>query len=247
MAGFLYFAPNHSSPITGSAAIPPDWGVGHFKLGAILAGESLTYGDMPSGPNGERGIMFCLGGRGTKLRYSPDQIWRPVKSEGAEQVHYLVGIDPEQRPDAESLLRKKNLGGTAVELGGQDWDIPILHVPFDEMSSLSSVPRTMTIDADGSFRLRAVSEYDAVCERVAEFDRKCKNGAIGLPFNECFDFFVDVLATNYHVGPAEVAMLEVFSTDARAFLKVFQEVFGMSEIERIVARKKEGSDSDGPS
>ena len=247
MAGFLYFIPNYTTPISSAASIDPSWGVGNFPLRAILAGESLTYGDMPSGPNGDRGMMFCLGGRGTQLRYSPDQVWRPVKADGLDRVSYLVGLDPSQRPTAESLLRKKNLGGTPVDLKEELWEIPILHVPLEEFGSLSSVPRTMTMAADGSFELRAISEYDAVCQRVADFDRQCKAGAAGIPLNACFDFFVDVLGVNYHVGPAEVALLGIFSTDPRAFLKVFSEVMGMTELDRVVARKKEESDSEGPS
>lgn len=246
MAGFLYFAPNHTSPIPHAGAIPPEWGVWNLPLRAILAGESLTYADMPSGPNGDRGTMFCLGGRGTQLRYSPDQVWRPVKSEGSDQVHYLVGLDPGQRPTAGSLLRKKNLGGTPIEIGEEEWKIPILHVPFDQWSSLSSIPRTMAMAEDGSFELRPVTEYDAVCERVASFYRRSED-PFEMPISECFSFVCDVLGVNYHLGASEVALLKLFSTSGDLFLKIYAEVMGAKEMERVLSRKKEGSDLEGPS
>lgn len=233
---FIYFLPGGPATLSATEAVAQ---AGWPDIARRLAGGcSSGPGDFA----GESGVF--LRARGELIRVDKEkQCWEKVIPD--EGSPYWIGFDLEDPPGPVDLAKEKQLWGTDLVLGdGQSWLVPAIHSP---QANDSLVPRRM-VYRNGQFRHSETTDYEEVCRQAARFwdiffaDKPTPEK---LPEEmECFTFFADILAVNYHVGPIEVGMLGLFEANPLWFQNDFlPAVFGITELMRQMKQKKRESGS----
>jgi len=210
-AGFIYYAPMPKRLVGDSLAA--------LGLGTICGG-GFVGAETQRGPDGLAGTVFApkLGTEPTVptqfLGYYPErQTWRSAPG----GLHYVgtVNVSP---PAPEALLRRDALQGHAVEMAeGRLWHVPIARGWTEQENEVRwyiNLPRRSRLNAEGQW------EAGDVVERYARlFKIACDfwDSALGCDQSGRFEFgdahaaAVEVLATNYLLGPVEADMLGILS------------------------------------
>ena len=182
------------------------------------------------GPENLPGVILCAfssssgGEPPRRLGYYPrEQTWHAcyerMKDEGGRMneeklqpssfsLHpsFYLGLDTASPPTPADLARKQIYRGHRVKLAdGHEWEVPILRSP----AGVTSLPRSMSWDAAGSFELRVKRDYVAAwdaseatmrlfyepgSDRTIDLEEACLRG-------------LEALAINYRVGRAEQSIL----------------------------------------
>ena len=248
MAGFVYYIPEKTRSIGIEDVIQA--GLGHAF--GPRDGTSVTAVEVARGPDdGPAGIVIgdpgCV--EPSLIGYYPDrQEW--LKVPGTEA---FVGWRPEQPPGPGDLARPNTLDGHDVRLGdGNRWLIPVARglVEQDgELRYVISVPTSTSIDENGNWTSGSVVGrykplwdlacrwWDAVGRSLVEDDHD-DSQTVRFNFDGLNDAALDVLATNYRVGKAEVAALGLF--DSRCVYEVMNAVVDMPAIMAFFKKKASG-------
>jgi hypothetical protein len=227
LAGLLYYLPTEDAAHPGHVKIARV-----RKLGLGYALDRCTASGCQKGPDGDSGVIVADSRRVAKIGHYPDrQTWRRIPG-----LEAWVGYYTDDRPTPEDLQRDEMLDGHLVKLADrQAYVAPIARGWSDDEENpgwFHAVPQLQTVDENGDWvagdvvpryqrlwqiatrwwdvktgALADASEDDADTDEAAE---------VSFSFATLNDDAVEALATNYHLGKAEVGLLGLFDTHAAA-------------------------------
>lgn len=196
---FWYFLPGAKALPTKAADLPQ-------PLAEVLADAEIAAGELPKGPDGKGVVVFGNPAdprvQAPPLIVTPETRWHEV---GKDEGRYFIGWNPSAPPTPEGLLRKRPLGGRAIELGdGRSWECPELHA-----GRLNAIDG-FRINAAGEVETAPLERYAWLCEEVAKYQTHLKmiddGGAWQPTFADLYRFGVKLLEQNYRVGVHECSM-----------------------------------------
>ena len=157
-----------------------------------------------------------------------EQVWRKIKN-------YHIGYWKDSPPTEESLRRPIRLAGRSLQLGGEDWQVPVA-ISFEdyqgEVISTYQLSQYVDCDEDGEPVLGDVEErFAPLMEQVLPWVQ-----AEEFTLNQLWKVAANVLSYNYRVSVPELAMLKLLTTDvARNVLDICTDVENLA---RLQAEKK---------
>jgi len=207
MAGLLYFLP---------LVARVDRDLLHQTLGHVLEPDDQpAQGEIGAGPDGGRGVLIALDPEpDCGLGYDPAaQTW----CQAAGGTLWL-GYPNDARPSPQDLLREEVVAGHLVRLGdGQEWMVPTARY----FAGGSTLPQSIVLGPNGEKVTRALPRFAALsrhADRCAQnirilmgMDERPKDWQ-AMSVDEGWDICVDALALNYRLGPNEVSLLELVTT-----------------------------------
>lgn len=228
MPGFLYFLPGISrmAPLPSQAVIA--------ERGLAYAFEGRPHGRGCNGPAGLEGFLLgCrrrFAGAG-EIYFETTQIWRPHPS-----GTYWVGYWPDRLPGPAELARDKMLAGHSLELADdRAWQVPLARAVHDACTGSAfayqwscELPQRVAMDAKGEWVDQGpLPRYQTLWELVTGWnDYRRIAGDDDSPhrrelerwnlFQTRIDAAVQVLATNYVLGPVECSILGLFTREKAA-------------------------------
>lgn len=217
MAGFLYFLPGRTNPLTRDEAVA--LGLGYAFTKSIGCGPCM--GDTPTKSSG---LVFGdpqrLDTRGIRME-RPAQTWlRLPKSQCEKEV--WVGLWNAARPTPLDLARSPQLPGYEVKLAGDAmWRIPLVR-RFDtqQLTTVSALPCYMAVDDDGNWQRGQVVETHAhlwdLTAPIASalLESYTESGAGEISDTDILRAVVALLAENYVVGAGELSLLRALTNEA---------------------------------
>lgn len=210
MAGFLYFVPKATAGGPGA--------VGAVGLRAVL-GDRVEWGHIQQGPDGGAGVLMHTPGAGRMAFVPAEQAWAP-----APDGRYWVGVELAARPGPKDLEREDRLPGHEVILGdGRPWTVPVGHL----FLARSAPVTVMKLGPDGKWRrgqaveaLRPLEEaaleiWKGFHAQLLEAEKEGwrRPAVIVLPDERLSEIAVLALGVNYRLGPVEVSMLDILTSD----------------------------------
>jgi hypothetical protein len=211
MAGFLYYKPNVSQPVT--IALAREWGLGYAFTAAPSSGQCLG----PDTPSGTNGMVFADGARMGDWTIRVDmaeQSWRKIPKSDC-----YVGYWNASPPLPEELLRPKYLTGYLTRIGSHEWIIP-LTARFDDSRKLlaTSLPCYVDCDDDGNWvegdvldvhrrlwEIGAPFRDDIMAQKLGE------SAAREFSDEELYSTALAYIQANYVVGQRELAMMQALT------------------------------------
>lgn len=161
------------------------------------------------GPGGEHGCVLGVATEG--LGYYPDrQTWLALP----QRPGVFVGMWRDQRPTPAELSSARPLRGSWLTLrDGQSWLIPVAREWTGGTSYARTLPGTLILGPEGHWTSGGVDPQHARLWEIAEsfwaclFGTQLVNHTLTFDFPGANDAAVEVLAANYRIGRAEVALL----------------------------------------
>lgn len=193
-----------------------------------------------AGPGGQSGLLVTRlgdGGRGLPERFG----FYPDFQEWHDAGEFWIGLDREQRPEPEDLLRRRpRVGDWSVELSdGKHWVVPVVRRP----DGSSELPHSVGWRR-GAFVEQIRRDYAAIWERTARVvEWFTGDGPTRHDYAEAATIAVEVLAINYRLSEAEVTALDLL--DTTNLWTVLMSAIDWQRVERLLdAQKKTTSPSD---
>ena len=198
------------------------------KLGLGYAFDEVpTVTEIARGhtPTGKPGYLLVDESRmnGFTPQYRPqEQTWRKFGT-------MAVGFYNDAPPKPKDLERNELLTGRYATLSdGNEWIVPIIYV-WQGTDRQTKLPKFVDVDEHGNFcEGEVIEKYLPLVERMGPFfDQWCE--AVKIAAADGGTFAVDykpedcaaILATNYRVGPKELAMGRVLQQDVTAALVIW--------------------------
>lgn len=198
------------------------------------------------GPDGGAGVVFNT--KGDIGYYSDRQTWTEV-----EYLGCWIGYFTDKPPKEIDLRRNKILAGHSLELNGEQWQIPIARsfAEFEgKIESRCALSTYLTINfKTGDWKSGEIfDEYQPLWKAAMRFWEIWWDANIGegkdaeltdevdgkMPEIEAYeleDMTTLVLSTNYHLGRAEIAILQLLKTeDCYAALSIITDLDSFSEL-----------------
>lgn len=218
MAGFLYFRPHETKPVT-----VPDLvalGLGYAFTRGVHHG--LCQGDTPTR---SIGCVFAdperMGDRAVKMD-RPNQAWRKLP-----KSDLWCGYWKDAPPTPADLARAQQLPGYPVKLaGGREWLIPLVRL-FDQPAgkTVSNLPCAIECDDDGNWhRASTIDQYAHLWEATTPIAEAMlaqyapREGeqptAVDVADKDIFHAIVTLLQANYVVGPGELSLMAALTSEA---------------------------------
>lgn len=225
----LYFAANRSATNDQLRAARP------YAIGERVAKAAVTG----AGPSGAAGLLFADPERlePQHLAYRPDvQRWRRDPSQPADGPagEIWVGVYTDhRRPTPEELARSPLIPGPRLVLPDSHvWTIPKARQyeqhPDHGLLCYCPLPKRLTLDDAGEWvsgevipRFRKLWELAAAyaeAEELAAAEAPPDADTVVFTFDGLNDLAVAALAVNYHVGPVEIDLLDIFDVETRTRL-----------------------------
>jgi hypothetical protein len=238
MGGFLYYAAGGKRSI--ALAEAKTLGLGY------AFDRQITSCGVERGPDGAAGTVVADPSRidPSRIGYYPDaQTWRVFPNPQSLIPNPLpsvwIGYATAEPPGPADLIRLRPLDGHWVELAdGRPWLVPIARgYSSDGSGGYLALPQTIALDAVGKWDTgRVIPKYEALWSlaqrwwdsligaRPAADSDAARSAGEGLTtvvfeFSDWIDAAVTALAANYRVGPIEVDLLGLLTTETpRAIL-----------------------------
>lgn len=237
MGAFLYFLP---APPDKQSVSPPD--LTAAGLGYVMdEGRSFTAIATSAGPNGGSGILIgFVGDDGGEpaLRFNADsQAWR--KSGDGK---FWVGLQNDaDKPGPNDLARKRVISGEPVKLrDGNEWIVPICL----SIVRGSTLPQALVLGEDGqTWTLESLPEFVKLCKDAetvwAAFRQSTEkgDGKVRMDGQESPRIAADALCVNYRIGPLEISLLKLWSTNE--MWDVLKVIVDVGTIERLASEQAE--------
>lgn len=217
MPGLLYYVPNRQTAQLADLA----------ELGLAYAFETVCSprGVANSAPDGGAGVILADSARVPDIgHYRDRQEWAKIPGNPAGA---WVGRYNDSPVEPKDLQRNEMLPGHEVRLAdGSDWLVPVARAwgDFDGQIGWSEIlPQRTTLDDDGAWTTGAVVDrYAGIWETACQywdhfFDTASREGS-GETASIAFDFpgerdaALQILAANYRLDRAEVALLGLFES-----------------------------------
>lgn len=218
MSGFLYYLPTQAKSI----------GLEELQAAGMgYAFESPSMGRVRlegNGPDGGAGVMVRGGPNAGRVGIYPDkQTWRKIPG-----LEAWVGIDNDDRPVPGDVARDERLKGHLARLNdGQEWLVPVIrqHDELDgERVYRCAVPQVSELQEDGTWTQgRVLDQFAEVWDIATRWQETQERALIEaddesdeviVTFSDAHDAAAKGLAVNYRLGPAECALLELFTESA---------------------------------
>ena len=205
----------------------------------LPTGVSQRYST--AGPGGEC-ILFAADIDVKLLHYKPnEQMWK--KSINGK---FYVGLYKNFPPTEQNLRRKKQMAGHEVELaGGEKWLVPVARI----ITGGSALPQSLILGKNGEVFTEALPKYAQFSSKVEKLweDFQCENnwkqGRPKLSITERMEFAIEALGWNYKVGPNEVNLLKLITTDNLSeILAAIIDVPTILEVSKQMADEKKNTD-----
>lgn len=204
-----------------------------------------------NGPSGQAGSVFASSDVERVGYFPDDQTWRQLPKSKC-----WVGYNNDAVPSANDLKRRQMLDGHLVDLGGQEWLVPVARSWTDELRWTVNLPQSVQINTAGEWEFSGVVPRYRRLWEIGErwFDDAIKYGkknsegfldaAMSVP--EAFDLACEALAFNYRVGPAELSMLGVL--ESGSFVDILNALIDYPRFVELMAvmsgKKKDDSPQD---
>ena len=169
MAGFLYFRPAKTTPITPRVSM--SWASAtRFRAGVT---HGVAMGNTPTGTAGSVFGDPTLHGERTVRIDMAEQLWEPIP-----KTKLWVGMWTDARPTPAELAHTPQLAGYNARLGdGQEWTIPLVRrLDQATFQSVSNLPTYLKCDADGNWHRGPVVQQHA---HLWEMTAPIADGALG--------------------------------------------------------------------
>lgn len=211
--GFLYFKPNYTGQV--SPASIAAWGLA-YAFPTSPAGSVC----MGSTPSRTPGVVFAEDVRhqGHAIGMHVDrQAWRKIPGSDL-----YVGYWRDHKPTPRELARPLLIPGYRVRLADdQEWQVPLVRrFDTEQLASVSNLPCYMELDEDGTWRRSRVLGVHA---HLWELTQPVADALLGeyvegrtpvVDDRAIMAALVALLQANYVVGPAELSLLEAFTSEA---------------------------------
>lgn len=232
---FLYFAPGKHSAVPASLRY------------AFDDARNIAFRGSLEGPGGASGTVISCGIEGAG--YFPSrQEWRRIPA-----TDCFVGRNVDDPlPTAEQLARSAMLAGHNVELGGQDWKVPVARSWTSEARWVIALPRKVEMNDDGEWMFAGVIDRYRRLWEIGEiwfdevFDRGVpdEQGVVQaqLELDQAFTLACEALAYNYRVGPIELSILGVLDSDSH--VNILNAVIDWQRLNDLVAALTEKKSGD---
>ena len=244
MSGFLYYLPGKDRDIK----LPE---IGAAGLGYAFE-SSPTPCRVERGPGGGgSGVVLADGDAVSKVGFYPEeQTWRRVPDTTA-----WVGYFNDDKPGPEDLQRAQVLDGYFVMLGdGNRWIVPVAREPADgdtEITWSSRLPKLLELDDDGQYTAGDVLPkfrglVDAATAWFEAVEATEDGGEVGMSFPMQVVTALDILKSNYRIGPAEAVALGLFTYDGPEVLRILNvatDLGGYLEIKKKQASATSATDA----
>lgn len=247
MTQFLYFVPTDRPTLSpkdlGDHPAGLRLGLGHLGLKA----DPLAKGC--AGPGGKKGLVFA--GDGSSAAYKPaEQEWVP----GPDGRYYVGRLTSQPAPGPDELAKPRFVAGEPVEMGDQTWTVPVCR----SVVRGATLPQALALGPDGkSWTFKRLPEFAALCvaaERlwsewrgsVAAAERATEDAPAagdGLPWDDVADYAVQAMGVNYRLGPVEVSMLGLLTTESAA--AVCRAMIDVPALERVAAAQAAAAPGEG--
>ena len=249
MPGLLYYLPDREGLTLADTA---EVGLAH-----AFEADCTARRVMANGPDGGAGVVVVDQGRQRQPgHYSDRQKWLKIPGNPADA---WVGRYTDQPVLPEDVARHEQLSGHQMRLAdGQDWLVPVARGCGETRDGqpvlYQAVPARMALDEEGNWiDGELIDRYKPLWSIATEWwDRFMAIGKAaaeeGSEPEETFDFdrranaAVDVLAVNYRLARAEVALLGLFDGDTPR--SVLDATVDMPTIQEWI-KKNRGSAADG--
>lgn len=233
MAGFLYYLPECPAQTIDLSEVAKRDGYDH------LIGSNCDCVKVTGGPDGGNGLVVAVHpmneeGVAAKCGFFAD------KQSWAKRGRWWVGFEKDSMPTPADVRRKKMIDGYAVELCGQQWQIPSLHIK-------STLPFTMFEQEDGKMMLSVMPKYEHLAKLGAEWFERIFRGE-GYTYEQWAEFAVRLIGINYRLGRAECLHKEwgLLDSSSETLQSVTWAATGMrAVIEENEAQKKILTQQDG--
>ena len=246
MPGLLYYLPELET--IGDPA--------QVGLGYAFEADCTCRRVMANGPDGGPGVVAVDIQRQPKPGYFADQqTWLKIPGNPAGA---WVGRYTDPPPEPKDLARDEQLSGHLVRLAdAQKWLVPVARACGETSDGqpvlYQAVPTRMALDEEGAWTDgEVIPRFQPLWEiALAWWDRLMAIGAAedGSEPEETFDFdrradaAIEVLAVNYRLARAEVALLGLF--DGETARSVLDATVDMPSINAWIKKNKADSAADG--
>lgn len=242
--GLLYYVPGEKR---GMATKPDQLAAAGI---AYAFEKTPTATEVTTGPAGREGVVLVADATDVRAGYYPhEQEWRKVPGSDS-----WVGRELDKPINPVSLARKQQFTGHLVTLAdGQAWIVPVARSAWERDGELvgagCALPRVTTVDDEGNWivgdvrqeyaTLWAVAErvWDQMTSQIAALQGESdEDVTVRIDFAGLNDAALLALATNYRVGKAEVAMLELFDTDC--VIQILRALVDMPTVDAFLKKKQ---------
>ena len=246
MAGLLYYLPGRDHAALGEAA----------ELGLVHAFErELTPRQVTgAGPDGDRGVICADSTRVPGFGFHADrQEWLKIPGNPANA---WVGRYTDKPTLPADLERDETLPGHLVKLAdGREWLVPIARgwtEQDDKVCWYEALPTRTSLDEDGNWTQGEVVArlgplWDAACRwwdssfaADGEEEAADRTADLRLDFAGRNDAAVTVLAANYRLDRAEVALLGLFDRDTPG--RILDAAIDLPSFELLSKKKQPAGD-----
>jgi hypothetical protein len=230
VSSWLYFFPGGN--VTNPSNVPAE-----CELADVLGGASFSC-RMVDNFQGHQGSLISVhpayksGGIESDCAYLPDrQTWIAVTTEDSKLTHF-VGFFNDARPTPADLLRPNACAGTAVELDGNSWIVPSVHLDC----ALPMTPHFVKRNAPLTFEV--LPQYRKLMDDAKRVWEKVVTDTL-VSFQQASTFAIGCLGVNYRVGIPEVCSLGIINT-VTAF-QVARAGLGLTAYEEEMERQKKSA------
>jgi len=162
---------------------------------------------------------------------------------------YAVGYWKNRRPAPQDLERAEPIPGYEADLAdGNGWTIPLVRLA----TGGSMLPRVMKRNRDGQIEYQALSKYQGICTAADEVYDLLESMLAGgekdreVEQERHFSIAEQALQINYHVGPAEIAVLELLTTtNVSRVTGLLADLPGLLNIQEALLNAKKNSPPTG--
>lgn len=200
----LYYSPN-TKMVTADAAR-------RLGLGYAFESGGPACLEAHKGPDGGHGCIFVFpdaAGDHPPIHVTDRHEWIQLPGSGV-----YVGVDPDQLPTPESLARREQIDGHFVTLGdGCEWLVPVARM----ISGATPLPRRLAWDGTEWTPGDVMPKYRELFGAACRLWEVLSGGdAAELTLSTECDIAATALAINYRIGPAEISLMGLFSTQTEA-------------------------------
>lgn len=179
-----------------------------------------------------------------QIQYAPKtQVW-------VRHGNFAVGYwDDDRKPGPQDLIRPDAVPGYSTTLeDGNDWNVPLVRLA----NGGTWLPQAMKRNAAGIVEYARLRKHKGICEATEEvYQTICDmldSGESERNMDELriFDIAEQALMLNYHVGPAEIALLDLFtSKNVASVVRLLADLPGLLKMRAEAEESKKNSATAG--
>ncbi len=251
MAGFLYFLPDaDQEKLTGDPQILVSCGLGdalaEFVVDWKPANNILLIPLRGKTPSGQPGILVYPIPLNDSMPRTTG--YNPAEQEWMDAGGYWLGIDKQDRPTPDDLVRAVMLTGhPRTLLDRNEWSVPIVRTPIPSEETWrtgqgrSHLPTGFRLAPGGGMAVEQLPEYRKIWELSARaWDLIAPGERPPFDPQEACQLAATFLGVNYRIGLSESLMLGLFTS--RNLVSILMAVCNWDTVEEVLGSQKK-SDS----